>query len=59
MLVVVLKRFAPRDANFGDLWQSKLPDNGDSLSSVTDINLEVVAALEGAACSVKVRKENR
>jgi hypothetical protein len=43
MLVVVLKRFAPRNAIFGDLWQSKLPNNGESLSSVTDINLEVVA----------------
>jgi len=58
MLVVVL-RFAPRDTIFGDLWQSKLPDNGDSLSSVTDMNVGVVAALESAACSAEVRKENR
>jgi len=43
----------------GNLWQSKLVDKGDSLSSVTDINLEVVAALESAACSAEVRKENR
>jgi len=28
-------------------------------SSVTNIKLEVVAALESAACSAEVRKENR
>jgi len=44
---------------FANLWQSKLVDKGDSLSSVTDINLEVVAALESAACSAEVRKGNR
>jgi len=59
MLVVVLKRFAPSDTIFGDLWRSKLPNNGDSLSSATDINLEVVAALASAACSAEVRKGNR
>jgi hypothetical protein len=59
MLVVVLKRFAPRNAIFGDLWQSKLPNNGESLSSVTDINFRSCGALESAACSVEVRKVNR
>jgi len=48
-----------RDTIFGDLWQSKLPDRGDSLSSATDMNVGVVATLESAACSAEVRKENR
>ena len=44
---------------FANLWQSKLPNNGDSLSSVTDSNLEVVAVLESPACSAEVTKGNR
>ena len=47
------------EMTFANLWQSKLVDKGDSLSSVTDINLEIVAAFESAACSAEVRKGNR